>query len=129
MSTEQNPAALPTAVTSTLGPALDESGDPAATGTPAATGAPLVATPLVATPPRTRWAAVIWGLLFAAIAGAGIWLLTDAQRQAGIADWVMELTPSTLGGLAVLVAGVLVLATGAVGLIRHAQRRYAASRT
>ncbi|MFJ2369385.1 hypothetical protein [Microbacterium sp. NPDC087665] len=128
MSTEQNPAALPAAVTSTLASALDESVDPAATGAPLV-ATPLVATPLVATPPRTRWAAVIWGLLFAAIAGAGIWLLTDAQRQSGIADWVMELTPSTLGGLAVLVAGVLVLATGAVGLIRHAQRRYAASRT
>lgn len=109
MNTEQNPAPTP-------------ADDAAAIPAPAPTLAP------VATAPRTRWAGIIWGLLFAAIAGAGIWLLTDPARQEGIADWVMTLTPSTIGGLGVLVVGVLILATGAIGLIRHAQRRYATRR-
>lgn len=113
MNTEQNPA--PT-------PADDAAAIPAPAPAPTPTLAPVV------TAPRTRWAGIIWGLLFAAIAGAGIWLLTDPARQEGIADWVMTLTPSTIGGLGVLVVGVLILATGAIGLIRHAQRRYAARR-
>jgi len=78
--------------------------------------------------PRVRGAAIIWGLLFAAIAFAGIWTLTDDDRRSAAADAITTLTPGTALALGLLALGVLVLVTGAVGLIRHAQRRAAASR-
>lgn len=78
--------------------------------------------------PRTRGAAIVWGLLFAAIAAFGIWTLTDDDRRAGAAGWITTLTPNTVYSLVLLTIGVLVLVTGAVGLIRHAQRRTAAQR-
>ncbi|GAA1141373.1 hypothetical protein GCM10009651_26880 [Microbacterium natoriense] len=79
-------------------------------------------------PPRTRWAAIIWGTLFAVIAGNAIFLLADDARREGIAGWMLDLTPMTVTSFALLVAGGLVLLLGAIGLIRRVQRR-AASRT
>ncbi len=75
--------------------------------------------------PRTRWAAIIWGALFAAVAIAGIRLLSDERSVGAVADWAMTLTPTTLGALGLLAVGVLVLVSGAVGLVRHLQRRFA----
>ncbi|WEK60819.1 MAG: hypothetical protein P0Y60_16195 [Candidatus Microbacterium colombiense] len=80
------------------------------------------------TPPRTRGAAIIWGLLFAAIAAYGLWTVSDDTRRDGIADWVTTLTPTTVVSLLLLAVGVLILVGGAVGLIRHAQRRALAAR-
>ncbi|WP_247631169.1 hypothetical protein [Microbacterium croceum] len=80
------------------------------------------------TPPRTRGAAIVWGLLFAAIAAFGIWTLTDDDRRASTADWITTLTPNTVYSLVLLTIGVLILVSGAVGLIRHAQRRAAPQR-
>lgn len=73
--------------------------------------------------PRTRWAAIVWGLFFGSLAYAGIWMLSDADRRAGLVDWVMALTPGTIVAVMLLGAGVLVLVAGVAGLIRHAQRR------
>lgn len=78
--------------------------------------------------PRVRGAAIIWGLLFAVIAFAGIWMLTDDDRRSAAADAITTLTPGTAVSLGLLALGVLVLVSGAVGLIRHAQRRAAAPR-
>ncbi|WP_435747042.1 hypothetical protein [Microbacterium sp. PMB16] len=97
---------------------------------------PDVTTPDVATPefgyadavapPRTRWAGIIWGALFAAVAASGFWLLVDGDRRSTATDWVLTLTPSMILTLAILTAGVLVLFAGAVGLLRRGQRRMAA---
>lgn len=73
--------------------------------------------------PRVRGGAIVWGLLFAAIAFAAIWTLTGEDRRAAAADAITTLTPGTGVALVLLALGVLVLVTGAVGLIRHAQRR------
>ncbi|BDZ40534.1 hypothetical protein [Microbacterium suwonense] len=73
--------------------------------------------------PRTRWAAIVWGVCFAGIAWAGIWMLGSADRRDGVADAFASLTPGTITALVLLTIGVLVLITGLVGLIRHAQRR------
>ena len=86
------------------------------------------AVPSEPTPPRTRGAAIVWGLLFAAIAAFGIWTLSDADRRAGTADWITTLTPNTVFSLVLLTIGVLILVGGAVGLIRHAQRLVAPQR-
>lgn len=79
------------------------------------------------TAPRTRWAAIIWGLLFAAIAAVALGQLADATRRETIADALMTMTPTTITAIVLLTAGVLLLVGGAAGLIRRAQRKLAAA--
>lgn len=74
-------------------------------------------------PPRTRWAAIVWGVFFAALSAIGLWLLTDRDRSDGLADWALQMNPGTITATALLCVGTLVLVGGAAGLIRHAQRR------
>jgi cytochrome c-type biogenesis protein CcmH/NrfF len=78
------------------------------------------------TPPRTRWAAIIWGLLFACVAGTALWMIADDDRRAAVSDWVLTLTPATISTLLLLTIGVLLLVGGAAGLVRRAQRRMTA---
>ena len=80
-----------------------------------------------ATPPRTRWAAIIWGLLFASVAAIALWMLADEDRRETLADGLLALTPTTVNMILVLTIGVLLLVGGAVGLIRRAQRTLAAT--
>lgn len=84
-------------------------------------------TPETITAPRTRWAAIIWGTLFATIAAGSLWLFADDVRRAGVTDWVTTLTPATITTLAILSVGVLLVVAGAVGLIRRAQHRATAA--
>lgn len=98
------------------------------TSTEAATAASVNHTESVA-PPRTRWAAIVWGLLFAAVAATSLWLIADDDRRAGIADWALSLTPVTVSTLMILTIGVLVLVTGASALLRTVQRRTVQRRT
>jgi len=102
---------------------------PLATPTPLAPEAPLAPEPAIATPvlrPRTRWAGIVWGLVLAAVAGAGIWLASGDGRIAELAAWVQELSPATAVGYGILIIGGLLLVTGLVGLLRRAQRAVAA---
>lgn len=75
------------------------------------------------TAPRTRWAAIIWGAFFVIVAWTGIWMLGAPGRRDGVTDWFASLDPGMLTASALLVAGVLVLVTGLVGLFRRAQRQ------
>jgi len=79
------------------------------------------------TAPRTRWAAIIWGLLFAGIAAAALSVLADAERRENVADALLTMTPTTITAIVLLTAGVLLLVGGAAGLIRRAQRKLAAT--
>lgn len=79
------------------------------------------------TPPRTRWAAIVWGVLFAAVSVTSMWLIAADDRRSAIADWALTLTPVTITTLMILTIGVLVLATGASALLRTMQRRTAVS--
>jgi len=79
------------------------------------------------TPPRTRWAAIIWGTVFAAIAVVAIGLLADGRRSDDVSDWILSLTPASITAMALLALGGIVLICGAIGLIRRVQRRAAAS--
>lgn len=72
--------------------------------------------------PRTRWAAIVWGIFLATLAWAGIWILSSPTRRDDVTDWLAGLTPGTITALGLLSLGVLVLITGLVGLIRRAQR-------
>lgn len=106
----------PTAATEPLSPP-----EPAAEASaPFASDAPLRA--------RTRWAGIIWGVVLAAVAAAGLWLTTDDTRLEGITAWVQDLSPATAVGYSVLVVGALLLITGVVGLLRRAQRAIASRR-
>lgn len=97
-------------------------------GTAAATDASAPHTEAV-TPPRTRWAAIVWGVLFAAVAATSLWLIADDDRRSGVADWALTLTPVTIITLMILTIGVLVLVTGASALLRTVQRRRVERRT
>lgn len=77
--------------------------------------------------PRTRWAAIIWGACFAAVAWFGIWMLSESARQDAITEWFASLTPGTMTATVLLGVGVLVLISGLVGLIRRMQRRSSSS--
>ncbi|UNK71556.1 hypothetical protein [Microbacterium sp. H1-D42] len=72
--------------------------------------------------PRTRWAAIVWGVFFAALAWTGIWILSSSARRDDLTDWFAGLTPGTIAAVSLLSLGVLVLIAGLVGLIRRAQR-------
>lgn len=84
--------------------------------------APTIATDHIPAP-RTRWAAIVWGLVFAALAAAGVWLLDETRRD-DIADWILAQTPSSITATALLTVGILILITGAIGLIRSLQKRW-----
>lgn len=104
-------------------PAETVSVDEARVSVESAPGAEAALAPV--TTPRTRWAAIVWGLLFAAVAAWGLWILGDDARSDQIAAWASTMTPNTLVALLLLALGVLALVTGAAGLFRHAQRRRA----
>lgn len=75
--------------------------------------------------PRTRWAGIVWGLVFAALAITGLTLATSPDPEA-LATWVQNVEVSALIGYGLLAFGALLLVIGLVGLLRRAQR--AASR-
>jgi hypothetical protein len=81
------------------------------------------------TSPRTRWAAIIWGLLFAAVAGTALWVLSDTERREAVANGLLGLTPATVVTIVLLSVGVLLLVSGAAGLLRREQRKLADSTT
>lgn len=79
------------------------------------------------TSPRTRWAAIIWGAVFAAVAAMAIGLLADESRSDDVSEWILSLTPASITAMALLALGGIVLICGAIGLIRRGQRRAASS--
>lgn len=76
-----------------------------------------------AAPPRTRWAAIIWGTVFAAIAVSMIALLANRSGSDDVGDWILSLTPGAITAMLLLAAGGIVLICGAIGLIRRLQLR------
>lgn len=101
-------------------PAVSTSPSPAAQSSETASSASAA--------PRVRWAAIIWGMLLAASAGAMIWILTTADRREELVQWFAGLTPEALGAIALFAVGVLVLVCGTIGLIRRAQHQAASRR-
>lgn len=88
------------------------------------TGASLLPTPQPVAPlrPRTRWAAIVWGLVMAAIAATALWIVASTERRNGFADWILTLSPPSIAAYAVLLVGGLALVAGLVGLARRLQR-------
>lgn len=73
--------------------------------------------------PRTRWAAVVWGLFFAAVAIGGLWLLSEPSRPSDAVEWAATLDAATGVAILILGLGVILLVAGAAGLLRRTQRR------
>lgn len=72
--------------------------------------------------PRTRWAAIIWGLLFAAVSATALWITIDSDRRDAVSAWVLELSPPAAVAYLLLVAGSIALIGGLVGIARRLQR-------
>ncbi|WP_461471306.1 hypothetical protein [Microbacterium sp. HJ5] len=86
------------------------------------------AAPGVPTPPRVRWAGIVWGAFFALLAGGALWVLAEASRIEAIREWMRTLSPAQFHpgwviGAVVLAGGVLLLILGGVALLRNAQLR------
>jgi hypothetical protein len=75
--------------------------------------------------PTVRWGALVWSLLFGALAGTALWLMLDADRREATGDWLATLSPLAAGLYAVVALGIILALFGIVGLIRrgeHARR-------
>lgn len=73
--------------------------------------------------PRTRWAAVVWGLFFAALSLWALWILGEPQRREAAAEWATTLDNATGVAVLVLGLGMILLVAGVAGLLRRTQRR------
>ena len=114
MSTDSNPT-TPYGVDMT---ATDAAAPDAATTT---FGSP---TPAASVPagPVIRWAAIVWGLAFAAMASVLLVIVTDIERRQDFSSWLETLTPGTFALYAVLALGGLLLVAGLAGILRRATR-------
>jgi uncharacterized integral membrane protein len=72
--------------------------------------------------PRTRWAAIVWGLIIAGIALTTLVIVGSPERRLALADWAATLTPGAFWILSVLVVGVFILVLALLALIRRAQQ-------
>ncbi|MFB8145692.1 hypothetical protein ACFC1W_02995 [Microbacterium sp. NPDC056003] len=105
---------------------------------PVATAGPTDAAAVAASPaalaePRVRWAGIVWGAVFAMLAGFALWVLAEASRLDAVREWLRSLSPADLQpgwviGVTVLAGGVLLLILGGVALLRSAQLRMAVER-
>jgi len=71
--------------------------------------------------PRTRWAAIVWGLVFATIAVGGVWLTAAPPRLDAALAWIGDLDAGGAVAYGLLAVGALLLVGGLVGLLRRAQ--------
>jgi TRAP-type C4-dicarboxylate transport system permease small subunit len=74
-------------------------------------------------PPRTRWAAIIWGLIIAGIAATTLAIIGSPERRLALSEWAATLTWGEVWVLSALVLGVFILVLAVLALIRRAQRR------
>lgn len=74
-------------------------------------------------PPRTRWAAIIWGLVFAAVAGWALWVLSSTERREELMVWATSLGPTAIVAYVLLALGALVLIIGLTALLHRFQHR------
>lgn len=72
--------------------------------------------------PRTRWAAIIWGAVLAAVAALALWITVSPDRRTALADWSLSLSPAAIGAYIALAIGAIALVAGLAGILRRAQR-------
>jgi hypothetical protein len=72
--------------------------------------------------PTVRWGALVWSLLFGALAGTALWLMLDPDRIDATGAWLATLSPLTAALYALVALGVVLALFGIVGLIRRGER-------
>ena len=76
--------------------------------------------------PRTRVTALVWGVVFLALAAAGWWWSSAPDRFArareSVEGWLLEADPASVTVAVVTALGALLLVAGVAGLARRAQR-------
>jgi hypothetical protein len=83
--------------------------------------------------PRIRWAGIVWGTVFAVLAGIAVWTLAEASRITAVHEWLRTLSPTEVHpgwviGIVALTGGVLLVILGGVALLRSAQVRMTVER-
>ena len=81
------------------------------------------ATPPSAPRPRLRVGAIVWGLIVTVIAATSLYVATNPPVRADVADWIGGLTPVSLGLIAILALGAIVLVASLVSVVKRAQLR------
>lgn len=114
---------MDTSATASAPPELSAYMSPTQRAAAAVAGENTAAAEPVALRPRTRWAAVVWGLFFLATAVTALWIMLDDDRRAVAGSWIGGLNPWSAIAYLGLAVGVLLLVGGTAGLIRRAQRQ------
>ncbi|MDF0514016.1 hypothetical protein PX701_10330 [Agromyces sp. H3Y2-19a] len=78
--------------------------------------------------PTIRWGALVWALIFGAVAGLTLWVLSNLQHRDDALAWLESIPLGLLPLYGLLVVGVIVALFGGVGLIRRGERRRRAAR-
>lgn len=91
---------------------------------PSVTVAPVAASAELP-PPRTRWAGILWGLVFLVLSVLGLFAVLDDGVREAAAQWWLTLTPVSLVAYAALAIGAIIIVCAAIGLIGRAQRNAA----
>jgi len=71
--------------------------------------------------PTVRWGALVWSLLFGALAGTALWLMLDPDRLDATGEWLATLSPLAAALYALVALGVILALFGIVGLIRRGE--------
>lgn len=72
--------------------------------------------------PTVRWGALVWSLLFGALAATTLWVIAEPARRDAVGASFANLSPLAAALYALLALGVLVVVFGLVGLIRRGER-------
>lgn len=77
--------------------------------------------------PRIRWAGVVFGILFALVAGAGLMVTLDSELLLFVQEWAvpvgLSVGPSAGSFALVLGVGAVVTTVAVVALVRRARQQ------
>ena len=73
--------------------------------------------------PHVRIGAVVWGLVVTIVTMVTIVTVLDPVRSREFGTWASNVSGETIGLIALVAAGALILLLGLVSLLRQAQRR------
>lgn len=112
---------------------LDPPSAPGEHAAPTATAEPAASVPPVegTLGPRIRWAGIVSGLVFAALAVAALVTIGTVDGRDTIRAAILGFDPSTINpgsviGVVAIMVGVVLLIVGGLTFLRHAQRRVGA---
>lgn len=71
--------------------------------------------------PRLRVGAMVWGVIVCIASATTLAIVAAPQRREAVLDWLLDLTPSSVGVLAIVAVGGVMLLLGLVSVLRHRQ--------